>query len=91
MLFRFRGGPVCCLQGSQGYLAHKKSPPPYDHRSAIGIVLIFGPRGALLLMSEVPLCPREMTRAAVGADVGLQGLLEIKDTRRSRVVQWRML
>ena len=53
----------------QGYLAHKKSPPPQDHHRALDILLLQGPRGALFLMSEVPLWT-------------LQGLLEVKDTRR---------
>ena len=39
----------------QRYLAHKKQPPPQDHHRVLGIVLLKGPRGALLLMSEVPL------------------------------------
>ena len=38
----------------QGYLAHKKLPPPWDHRGALGIALLYGPRGAQFLMSEVP-------------------------------------
>ena len=29
--------------------------PPQDHRRALGIVLVYGPRGARCLMSEVPL------------------------------------
>ena len=43
------------LQGRaelQGYLAHKKRPPPEDHRRALGIV---GARMRWFLMSEVPL------------------------------------
>jgi hypothetical protein len=24
----------------QGYLAHEKMPPPYDHRRALGMVLL---------------------------------------------------
>jgi hypothetical protein len=39
----------------QGYLAHKKQPPPQDYRRALGIVLLYGLRGALFVMSEVPL------------------------------------
>ena len=42
-----------------GYLAHKKEPPPQDHRRALGMVLLYGPRGALFLMSEVPLYSRD--------------------------------
>ena len=38
----------------QGYLAHKKLPPPWDHRGALSIALLYGPRGAQFLMSEVP-------------------------------------
>ena len=41
-----------------GYLAHKKSPPPCDHHRILGLVLLWGPRGALFLMSEVALYPR---------------------------------
>jgi len=37
----------------QGYLAHKKMPPPWDHRRALGMVLLFGPRWTLFRMSEV--------------------------------------
>jgi len=43
------------LVGIQGYLAHKKLPPPYDHRRALGIGLLQGPRRMPFLMSEVPL------------------------------------
>ena len=39
----------------QGYLAHKKVPPPPDHRRALGIVLLYGPRRKQFFMSEVPL------------------------------------
>ena len=38
----------------QGYLAHKKPPPPWDHRRALGIFLLYGPRGGRFLMGEVP-------------------------------------
>ena len=31
------------------------SPPPQDHDRALGIVLLYGPRGVLFLMSKVPL------------------------------------
>ena len=41
--------------GLQGYLAHKKLPPPQDHRRALGIGLLQGPRRRQFLMSEVPL------------------------------------
>ena len=40
---------------TQGYLTHEKQPPPQDLHRALGIVLLQGPRGALFLMSEVPL------------------------------------
>ena len=33
----------------------RNSSPPSDHHRALGIVLLQGPRGALFLMSEVPL------------------------------------
>jgi hypothetical protein len=46
------------LVGVQGYLAHKQHPPPQDHHTALGIVLLQGPTGEDFLMSEVPL-PRE--------------------------------
>jgi len=40
----------------QGHLAHKKQPPhPQGHHKALGMVLLEGARGALFLMSEVPL------------------------------------
>ena len=29
--------------------------PPYHHHRALGIVLLYGPRGGLFLMSEVPM------------------------------------
>ena len=45
----------CRADRLQGYLAHKKLPPAKDHRRSLGIVLLWGPMGALLLMSEVPL------------------------------------
>jgi len=39
----------------QGYLTHTNLPPPYDHRRALGIGLLQGPRRGVFLMSEVPL------------------------------------
>ena len=39
----------------QGYLAHKKTPPPLDHHRALGIGLHLGPGGGGVRMSEVPL------------------------------------
>ena len=36
----------------QGY---KKTPSPWDHHTALGIVRLYGPREALFLMSEIPL------------------------------------
>ena len=32
--------------GLQGYLAHKNPPPPWDHRRALGIVLLNEGRGS---------------------------------------------
>ena len=41
---------------SQGYLAHKKHPPPpKDHHRALITSLLRGPREGLFLMSEAPL------------------------------------
>ena len=37
----------------QRYLAHKKVPIAQDHRRALGIGLLLGPRGRRFLMSEV--------------------------------------
>ena len=39
----------------QGYLAHKKHPPPQDHPRSLGIGLLYGPRRRQFLVSEVPL------------------------------------
>ena len=39
----------------QGYLAHKKTPTPYDPFMALRIGLRWGPRGVRVLISEVPL------------------------------------
>jgi len=36
----------------QGYLAYKKTRPPWDFRRALGIGLLWGPRGGRFLMSE---------------------------------------
>jgi len=33
----------------------RNTPPPEGHHAALDIVLLLGPRGALFLMSEVPL------------------------------------
>ena len=41
----------------QGYLAHKKHPPPQDHHRFLGIGLLQGSTGGGVLMSEVPLYP----------------------------------
>ena len=43
------------LHRLQGYLAHKKLPPPKDHHRSLGIGLLYGPRAGPFLMSEVPL------------------------------------
>ena len=40
----------------QCYLAHKKTPILEDHHRALGISLLYGPRGGCFIMSEVPLC-----------------------------------
>ena len=40
---------------SQGHLAHKKMPTHQDHHRALSMVLPWGPRMALSLMSKVPL------------------------------------
>ena len=40
----------------QGYLAHKKTPPPpLDPQRVLGMVLLYGPRRRKFLMSEVTL------------------------------------
>ena len=39
----------------QGYFAHEKMPTPYDPPRTLSIGLQQGPRGSLLLMSEVTL------------------------------------
>ena len=39
----------------QGYLAHKKTPDPWDPYRALCIGLLKGHRGRWLFMSEVPL------------------------------------
>ena len=52
------------VHGRQKYLAHKKqpplfllkhSPPPKDHHMNLGVVLMWGPRRGVFLMSEVTL------------------------------------
>ena len=42
-------------RGVQGYLAHKKTPPPQDHHRALGIVPLNSPKQVRFLMSDVPL------------------------------------
>ena len=47
-----------CAPPHQPYRATsltRTSPPPQDHHRALGIALLYGPRGARFLMSEVPL------------------------------------
>ena len=39
----------------QGYIAHKKHPPHWDHQRSLGIGLLWDPTGGVFLMSEVPL------------------------------------
>ena len=39
----------------EGYLAHEKPPLSEDHRMALGICLLQGPRGVRFLISEVTL------------------------------------
>ena len=56
----------------QGYLAHKKTPPPLEaHPRALRIGLPWGPRGRRFLMSEVP----------------LHGLLECESQSGARALQ----
>ena len=38
----------------------RNRPPPQDVHRALGIVLLYGPKGALFLMSEVPLHTTEL-------------------------------
>ena len=52
----------------QGYLAHKKQPPPVGRRRAIGIFLLQGSKGALFLMSEVPLYQTCEDRSTTGSE-----------------------
>ena len=57
-----------CFQ-LQGFLAHKKHPPPRrGGDGALGIVLLYGPGGALFLMGEVPMYhpERNHTARAIG-------------------------
>ena len=44
-----------CRTAQQGYLAHKKLPPIYDHRKVLGIGLLWGLERRQFLMIEVPL------------------------------------
>jgi hypothetical protein len=39
----------------QGHLAHQKTPIPKDHHRGISIFLLSVPKGALFVMTEVPL------------------------------------
>ena len=62
-----RSTPVITVSISQdrasvakGYLAH--SPPPWDHKRALGTVLLYGAMGGLFLVSEVPLQSRSLSR-----------------------------
>ena len=52
---QMRGGLTAGNVRLQGYLAHKKSPPPRDHHRAPGIGILLGPRESRFLMSEVRL------------------------------------
>ena len=47
--------PVAVFADYRGTSLIRNRPPPYDHHRALGMVLLQGPRGALFLMSEVPL------------------------------------
>ena len=64
----------------QGYLAHKKQPPPHKgHLGALYIVLLEGPREALFLTSEVPLYAQNphLTRSG-GWNVPQEGLITFR-------------
>ena len=41
----------------QGHLVHKNPAPPQERCRTIGIVLLYGPRWVLFLISEEPLYP----------------------------------
>ena len=52
----------------QGYLAHKKYPPPQGYRRALGIFLVQGlGKRKGVVMSEVPLYPPPPSPAAPDA------------------------
>ena len=51
-----RGHAATMKELLQGYLAHKKTPPPLkDHHRALGIVLLSEPEGGHFLVSEIRL------------------------------------
>jgi hypothetical protein len=51
----FFGDHLVCTPLSQGNLAHKKHPPPWDHQKSPGMGLLYDPTGGVFLVSEVPL------------------------------------
>ena len=52
------GPPQQCNTSDRGTLLIRNIPPHWDHHRALGIFLPQGPRGALFLISEVPLYER---------------------------------
>ena len=50
-----RAAEAAGAAGEGGTSLTRKRTPPYEHHRALGMVLLKGPRGALFLMSEVPL------------------------------------
>jgi hypothetical protein len=58
---------------SRKYLAKKNSPSPQGRRRALGNFLLQGPRGALFLMSEVPLYSTRRALPSSHAPILAQG------------------
>ena len=59
-------GPALRRTMLQGYLPHKKTPPPGGRQGALGIVLLWKPTEAMFLMSEVQ--DRMVARSMKGSD-----------------------
>jgi hypothetical protein len=71
--------PISVNQPLQGYLAHKKAPPPpQDHPRPLGIRLLYGLRGRHFLMSEVPLYWEGRVDDRIPVNHPLQGYLAHK-------------
>ena len=66
------------------YLAHKKTPTPWDHHRALRIGLLMGPRRRQFRMFEVPLSLGVTVRKKRQAAMLQRNILRLAEVPRSK-------